>query len=62
MEDCEDGETSQSMALHFTCGAWERRRDVVQIGGCVDRRELDDLAFLAFFMFYKGAFGNNEPV
>jgi hypothetical protein len=50
------------MSLHFTCGAWKRRRDVVQIGGCVDRRGLDVLYFLAFFMFYRGTFGNNKPV
>ena len=64
MEDCEYGETSQSMTLHFTCVAWKRGRDVVQIRGYVGRRELHDLAFFAFFEFYDSAFTfrNNEPV
>jgi len=65
VEDCEYGETGQSMPLRLACGVWKRGIDVVHSCVWVDRRDLRDLALLTFFRFDEhGArtFVHDEPV
>ena len=64
VEDCEYGETGQSMALCLACGAPKRGIDVVHSCVCVDHRDLRDLTLFTFFGFYDGtrAFVDDKPV
>src|SRR5579863_9999971 len=65
VEDCEYGQTGQSMLLRLACGAWKRGIDVVHSCVRVDRRDLRNLPLFSFFGFYEhGArtFVHDEPV
>lgn len=65
VEDCENGETGQSMPLRRACGVWKGGIDVVHSCVRVDRRDLLDLIPFTFFGFYEhGArtLVHDEPV